>query len=387
MKNLIIAVIICVFSANSFSQVSNCIDFVEDGGQLCDTFYLPAEVLSPVYIGCVNDSPSNPGIYGGGSESFNFNGSNQEITFTGYGFLNQFNQMGYSINGGAIFYLSGSFPATYNGVTVDLTLSQPAPNWQYYTLTFSGDITTIEHEAFESGITTVCSQPIDFGTECLNFGSYGSNYCSSFYVSSLVIPVYNGCVNNWNDGIYPGTGDVNLSFTGNNQEVTIEGYGIDGQFNQMGYSVNGGSTFYLDGSFPMSIGGVTVDLDLTTPNVGTWEYYTITFSGAISSIIHESFESGITQICILDLQSAGIAESGRDSQLLLFPNPTEEFISLEANEKMQKIEIYSMNGNLVRLIYPNSNFEKISVNELSVGSYYVSVYSNTEVTHTKFIKK
>jgi hypothetical protein len=99
------------------------------------------------------------------------------------------------------------------------------------------------------------------------------------------------------EGIY-GVGAVNFEFDGSSQEARFLMYGFLGQFDQMWFSINGAPLTYLDGTFPMTIGGVTIDLDLSPTNVGSLEYFYLTFTGDISSISHELFESGIVELCV-----------------------------------------------------------------------------------------
>jgi len=103
------------------------------------------------------------------------------------------------------------------------------------------------------------------------------------------------------NGAFPGLyfiGPIAFDFDGSEQIVNVEIYGYYGQYDQYGFAVNGGTITYLDGTFPITIGGVTIDLDTSLVDIQSFESANLTFSGAISSIEFEGFESGIAEMCV-----------------------------------------------------------------------------------------
>jgi len=66
----------------------------------------------------------------------------------------------------------------------------------------------------------------------------------------------------------------------------------------------------------------------------------------------------------------------------LYPNPTNEFLMILTQEKIQNIKIYSVQKTLVKDVY---SFP-IDVSELSVGLYFVQVSIKNRVITKKFIK-
>lgn len=79
-----------------------------------------------------------------------------------------------------------------------------------------------------------------------------------------------------------------------------------------------------------------------------------------------------------------------DNTVLVFPNPAQNFISLNINEKISKnssIKIYSSEGSLVKYLDLNKN-TKIDVSNLSQGIYHVILtdYTTNEVTKSSFSK-
>lgn len=365
-----------------------------------DTVGYSLSGTEPIILGAgafawVNDS--NEGIYGVGPLNFIFDGTNQMARFEVYGFYGQFNQMGFSVNGSPISYLDGSFPMTIGGVTVDLDLSPPdVGSWENVHLTFTGNLTSISHELFESGIVNLCVEEIeDLGLGCDDFTDIAEfpmmdyiEFDTVGYSLSGSEPIILGAgafayVNGTNEGIY-GVGALNFTFDGSPQEAKFEVYGFAGQFDQMGFSINGSPIIYLNGSFPMTIGGVVVDLDLSAPNVGSWENFYLTFSGVITSISHELFESGIVNLCVEELELEGI-DSENLIETNLYPNPAQNQITIESSEMISAVEIYSLAG---ALVLNNSNIATskitLSIDELKTGIYLVKTRT---ANGTESIKK
>ncbi|WP_084274316.1 T9SS type A sorting domain-containing protein [Crocinitomix catalasitica] len=104
-------------------------------------------------------------------------------------------------------------------------------------------------------------------------------------------------LNYFQTGIYGWNALVDFELSGDNQKIEIEIYAFDYQLGQMGFNVNGSATFYMDDVFPMTIGGVTVDVDESAPDFDEWSGYYLIFDGDIDDIAVLLFESGIKNIC------------------------------------------------------------------------------------------
>lgn len=109
-------------------------------------------------------------------------------------------------------------------------------------------------------------------------------------------------LNNGNPGLFF-NGPVVFHFDGAQQKVNFEIYGYYGQYAQYGFNVNGSAVNYLDQTFPLTIGGVTVGLDTSLTNIPGFKSANLTFSGAISTIEFEGFESGIAEMCVTHIGS------------------------------------------------------------------------------------
>lgn len=73
----------------------------------------------------------------------------------------------------------------------------------------------------------------------------------------------------------------------------------------------------------------------------------------------------------------------------IYPNPASSFISIASpHVKIDEVEIFNAEGRLVKVAQLKSENEKIDVNALANGTYYVRTYSKNEfIKSMKFLKK
>ena len=74
-----------------------------------------------------------------------------------------------------------------------------------------------------------------------------------------------------------------------------------------------------------------------------------------------------------------------DLKFSLYPNPVNSIFTL-SGVNIEKAEIYSVNGKLIRAISLNS-INNIDVSDLESGAYIIKVTSNNKVGVTRFIKQ
>lgn len=85
-----------------------------------------------------------------------------------------------------------------------------------------------------------------------------------------------------------------------------------------------------------------------------------------------------------DIVSSNIAESN-NLKFSLFPNPASDYINIVSETEIDKIQIYSLNGQLLfsKDIYSNS--VKICLNKFSKGLHYIKVYIEKNISIQKVI--
>ena len=75
-----------------------------------------------------------------------------------------------------------------------------------------------------------------------------------------------------------------------------------------------------------------------------------------------------------------------DASLTLYPNPASNLLTINATNRIEKIEVFNMLGKLV--LDSNSNSNKIDVSNLSSGMYISKIYQENDIISTKrFVKQ
>ena len=197
-------------------------------------------------------------------------------------------------------------------------------------------------------------------------------------------------VNNFSEGIYVVEFSIDFEFDGSSKTAIFERYGYSGADTEEGFSVNGSDTIYLDETFPMTIDGVTIDLDDSAPDYDGWNTDYLIFSGEIDDIKLVGVEFGIKNICIEEFivdEGVGL-ENTTMSATKIYPNPSQDYLEIKREKKINRIEIYSMTGELlIEVDKINSTQTKINIEYLDNGAYFLKVYDKSgSETATKFLK-
>jgi hypothetical protein len=286
-----------------------------------------------------------------------------------------------------------TFPLVIDGVTVDLEF---APDMGYYTdyyLIFYGNLNKVSLQSIESdhesNIVSLCVASLFEEDDCDDFtdlvawptDTYSSDeligYSQGGTQTIASAASSEGDVNELADqpGIF-GVGPVDFSFDGTDQVARFLMYGFDYQLDEMGFSVNGSSPVYLDSIFPLIISDVVVNLDLSPPNVGDWEYFYLIFAGEIDEISQVLFESSVVELCVEFLDSVVFAGLQTPSQTSfnLFPNPTTNLTTIVANTPLNHLQIFTLSGQLISTVTGiGSTQSQIDVSHLEPGIYIVQV--------------
>ena len=81
--------------------------------------------------------------------------------------------------------------------------------------------------------------------------------------------------------------------------------------------------------------------------------------------------------------STGLLEIKTSFNLTIYPNPANNELNISATNKIAKVEVYNLTGQL----QSSSNKNKVDVSDLSSGIYFVKAYSEDGVATQKFIKQ
>jgi len=130
--------------------------------------------------------------------------------------------------------------------------------------------------------------------------------------------------------------------------------------------------FSIDsGGASITVGGIEVLYTIGEVNVQEITTGTILISeGFISSSLSNT----------LGINDVGI----NDENIVVYPNPTSDFIYIKTNLSLEKIELYDALG---KNILKAKNIKKIPVNNLSKGIYILKIYSGNKSISKKVIIK
>ena len=88
----------------------------------------------------------------------------------------------------------------------------------------------------------------------------------------------------------------------------------------------------------------------------------------------------------INVKDLGLEDLTQDINVKLFPNPANESIQIEADNRIDNIAIYSVDGKLCWTSQPNETEVKLNISDFNSGLYLVRIQSK-EVTKTlRFIK-
>ncbi|WP_027418885.1 T9SS type A sorting domain-containing protein [Crocinitomix catalasitica] len=347
------------------------------------------------------------GFYGGDVEvGFEMTGENQIVSVEVYGWMDA-DDWGFTINGSPFYPINSSFPMTVDGVVIDLDDSAPGfDSWDAAYLTFEGEIDNIGIVLFESGITSICRTILPVEPEpmmCEDFtldawapsmlengvvGTWGEDDLSITLSDEIDdIAPYVGINQMSQPGFYGSNGVLSFAMSGESQIATFEIYAMEAQLAYMGFAINGGSFTYLDGAFPMTIEGVTIDLDESATDFDMYNGYYLTFEGELSEISLSLFESGIKSICSEESGELGI-KNEVINRLEVYPNPSHDIVNINADQSIQSIQVYNMAGALIlSKTIGETNQSILNVSELEQGVYLIKTkFNNESEALSKFMK-
>ena len=109
----------------------------------------------------------------------------------------------------------------------------------------------------------------------------------------------------------------------------------------------------------------------------------------LSKLAISSCEGQIHEIKIYqNILSNDLVELDKKT-LYMYTNPSNDLLNVGLeNDQLQKIELYSVTGQLIFEKDLNTNFYALNIDNYSSGNYYIRVYSQSGgVINSKFIKK
>ena len=140
----------------------------------------------------------------------------------------------------------------------------------------------------------------------------------------------------------------------------------------------------------------TVTVDASSYNFGSNNRIRFRCDASGNSDFIYLDEITVTGICgsgrnaensIVKLHSLSGEETRLDSDIQIYPNPANDFLNVQiADEEVQFIQIYGVNGALMKSLEINQGTQRIDISELQTGMYFIQIQSGEETTMHKFIK-
>ena len=132
-------------------------------------------------------------------------------------------------------------------------------------------------------------------------------------------------------------------------------------------------------------GGSNVwSFDWVAPATGTGA---VTFYGAFNAANGNSSSSGdqvyTATFNVIENIGVGVDEINLTSTIQLYPNPATTYFQISSDENIIGVEIFNLNGK--KIVEENSYQDKINIEELSSGVYFVSIKTDQGATVEKLI--
>ena len=80
-------------------------------------------------------------------------------------------------------------------------------------------------------------------------------------------------------------------------------------------------------------------------------------------------------------------EGDEYAEVSVYPNPAHNLLNIKANDMMEEVRIYSVNGNLVKAVDMGDEHDEVDISQLISGLYYISVKTDSGVVIKKFVKR
>ncbi|HLP11186.1 MAG TPA: T9SS type A sorting domain-containing protein, partial [Flavobacteriales bacterium] len=92
-----------------------------------------------------------------------------------------------------------------------------------------------------------------------------------------------------------------------------------------------------------------------------------------------------TSSCV-NVNGVGLVDIDKTPTLLVYPNPTNGFVTIESNAGFEKIVITNLDGQIIHAVNVNTNSQTLNVKEIPNGIYMVTITGNSGMTvHKRLI--
>ena len=383
---------------------------------------LVAQFQQQTYTISVSANPSNGGtVTGGGAyhygdnctviataangytfnnwtENGNVVSSNASYTFTVTGnrtLVANFTQQQYTITATSDPTTGGTVSGggTYNyGQSCTLTAT-PAANYNFvkwtkngsqvstnatYTFTVTESAAYVAHFELQSFTVNVSASPTNGGTVT---GGGTFNYGQNCTVNASANEGYNFV--NWTENGNVVSNNAHYQFTVTSNRTLVANFTL--QSFQITTSVNPAEGGTASGGGTYNYGE---EVTITVETNEDWAFQNWTKNGVIVSQ-EKTFTFTATESCTLIanlLYTEGIGEQN-GSKTLIYPNPVNNKLTVEAQEALGTVEIYNLMGSLVYSQKDCANKVEINTSDLPTGIYFIRMTNDKTSEARRFVKE
>lgn len=82
----------------------------------------------------------------------------------------------------------------------------------------------------------------------------------------------------------------------------------------------------------------------------------------------------------------GMTENNRDASIMIYPNPTNSVVNINADSTISKVELYDASGRLIQLNFNNDQKAIIDLSERTNGIYFLKIISDKGIKVEKLVK-
>lgn len=127
--------------------------------------------------------------------------------------------------------------------------------------------------------------------------------------------------------------------------------------------------------------------ELPNPNVIEYHWFTNGQKMPVFSVITNDVGGNetVSQVSFKDKYRTFASNDELNFDGKIYPNPAENEVVIQTHEPAQKIEIYSVSGQLVYAEIPLTNAQTVEVSSWDAGLYLVKVHTKQGVSTTKLI--
>ncbi len=312
------------------------------------------------YTVSLSVNPANAGVATGAGDFVEGETVTVQATpNSGYQFLNWTNVGGSVVSTNSIYSFvmpaqNVSLTANFDVVPVNYTLTLVANPSAGGSVSGGG--------TYEPGTSVTVSATVNSGYQFINWTDAGSNVVSNTTSFAYIMPASDVTLTA-NFQLIP---TYSVTFVVQHGSTLIEGATVS--FNSSIYTTTAQGTVVVDGlhngvySYSVSKGGYhNVDGSVTVNNSNITEYVNITPLGV---------------------------NDGTLNQLSVYPNPFDSFISISSTERVSKVVVANLIGQVVMDITPSEGEQRINTSALQNGVYLITIHTeNGQRIIRKMVKR